>query len=71
MTAYEVVARQAKARKLADVLTILGADAATAAALPESHRAITATLAGCHTPSEATWALVCDYVRTDALALVA
>lgn len=70
MTRFEVVARNLKARKMADVLSILGATPATAAALPESHRRIAATLAGCHTPSPATWAAVVELVRADALALV-
>lgn len=68
---FAVAARQLKARKMADVLTLHHADAATAAALPEFHRLITAELAGCLKPSATTWQLVVELVAADALAMVA
>lgn len=68
---FAAAARQLKARRMADVLTLHHADAASAAALPQSHRLITAELAGCHKPSATTWLLVCQMVAGDARAMVA
>lgn len=68
---FATAARQVKARKMADVLTIHHADSATVAALPESHRLVVAELAGCRVPSATTWALVAEMVGADVRAMVA
>lgn len=60
-----LVNRYRKARKCAQVLLALGADAATADQLgsTEIGRALTAKAADCNTPSPTTWALVIELVR--------
>jgi len=63
MHAREAALRQAKAEKMAAVLIAHGADAATAAALDDEGRKLTAELAGTRPPSDKTWEVVTDCVR--------
>ena len=62
MTKFEATARDIKARKLADVLIAHGATADAVTGIPESHRAITAELAGVRNPSPLTWIAVAELV---------
>lgn len=66
MTKHEAAARQAKASKMVAVLLAHGADSATVAQLPTRGRAIVAELAGCRTPSDATWQVVVEQIQARA-----
>jgi hypothetical protein len=68
VTAHEAAARTRKAFKLVAVLRQANAMAAEAEALPESHRAVVAELAGCPSPSDVTWAVVVEMLRAQEVA---
>lgn len=59
---HEVAARQAKARRLADVLVAAGADRRSVVSDP-AVRNLAVAASGVHTPSDATWALVAHLVE--------